>query len=447
MNTIQNISLACFVILWVVGLSGCESDNADSPEKIAPRISNITTLGGTKNESAQSVVQTTDGGYAILGYTQSMNGDVINKFNESFNYWLLKFDSLGNQQWQRNYGGSNDDRGQCIIATNDGGYAILGSSKSNDGDASSNAGYNDFWMLKLNATGNISWEKSFGYSGADSAFRLIQTMDNGYILTGVLDVTASNGEGNNRLIQRHAGGDYWVIKLNATGEMMWSRYFGGTFTDTAYDVTEANDGNIFVVGSSDSDDVDINNNKGSYDFWVIKLTIDGTLVWEKSYGGDEIDEARAITKTPDGNFIVVGDTRSNNVDVSQNNGASDIWAIKINPDGAIIWKKNYGGTGFDGVKSIHKSQDNSYIIVGNSRSADGDLNKNNGQNDAWILGINNQGELQWQTTAGGSQIDLLMEVTTLSNGTIIAVGKSNSNDLDISQNKGFDDALIIRLSE
>ena len=133
--------------------------------------------------------------------------------------------------------------------------------------------------------------------------------------------------------------------------------------------------------------------------------------------------------------------------MSQNNGAADIWAIKINTDGVILWEKTYGGSGFDGVQSIHKSQNNAYIIVGNSRSSDGNLNKNNGQNDAWIFNINSDGQMQWQTSIGGSQVELLMDATTLNNGTIIAVGKSNSSDLDINQNKGFDDALIIRLTQ
>ena len=209
------------------------------------------------------------------------------------------------------YGGSDDDRGEDLITTNDGGYAILGSSKSNDGDVSNNSGSNDFWVAKLDASGTIIWEKSFGYVGADSAFSIIQTQDNGFLLSGVLDVSASDGAGNNRMnMERHAGGDYWVIKIDAMGELQWSRYFGGTFTDTAYDSVQTQDGNFPIRMGSDSDDVDINNNKGTYDFWVVKLNNTGTLLWEKSFGGTEIDEARAITTTADGNFFVAGDSRS-----------------------------------------------------------------------------------------------------------------------------------------
>ncbi len=440
----QNIKYFYFAYLCV--LLSCESDNvvATNITNQNAEIEKIFTLGGTKNESGQSVVNTPDGGYAVLGYTQSMDLDVFNKTNISYDYWLIKFDEFGNQEWQKVYGGSDDDRGREIIVTNDGGYAIIGSSKSQDGDVSSNSGFNDFWVLKISNSGNLIWEKSFGYSGSDNGFSIIQTHDNGYLISGVIDVTSSDGQGNNRLsLNRHAGGDYWVIKINSAGILQWSRYFGGTFTDTSYALSETQTGNFIIVGSSDSDDIDINNNKGTYDFWVLKISSSGDLIWEKSFGGSEIDEARDITITENGDFLIVGDSRSVDTDVLYNNGAADIWIIKINSDGELIWERTYGGTSFDGVQSIQKTLNNDYIVAGNSRSSDVNLENNNGQNDAWFFKIDSQGVLKWQNSVGGSDIDLLMDIVELENGTIIAVGKSNSNDLDIAENKGFSDLLII----
>lgn len=440
----QNIKYFYFAYLCV--LLSCESDNvvATNITNQNAEIEKIFTLGGTKNESGQSVVNTPDGGYAVLGYTQSMDLDVFNKTNNSYDYWLIKFDEFGNQEWQKVYGGSDDDRGREIIVTNDGGYAIIGSSKSQDGDVSSNSGFNDFWVLKISNSGNLIWEKSFGYSGSDNGFSIIQTHDNGYLISGVIDVTSSDGQGNNRLsLNRHAGGDYWVIKINSVGILQWSRYFGGTFTDTSYALSETQTGNFIIVGSSDSDDIDINNNKGTYDFWVLKISSSGDLIWEKSFGGSEIDEARDITITENGDFLIVGDSRSVDTDVLYNNGAADIWIIKINSDGELIWERTYGGTSFDGVQSIQKTLNNDYIVAGNSRSSDVNLENNNGQNDAWFFKIDSQGVLKWQNSVGGSDIDLLMDIVELENGTIIAVGKSNSNDLDIAENKGFSDLLII----
>jgi len=444
MNFLPIIKTTCFIFSTLFIFSGCGSDEQPTPENRTLEIQGISTIGGSKNESAQSVVQTPDGGFALLGYAQSMDGDVLYKTDNSYDFWLIKFSASGEKEWQNVYGGTGDDRGQAIITTNDGGYAIAGTSKSNDNDVSSNAGSSDFWLVKLNGSGEILWEKSLGYAGADTAFSLIQTQDYGYLISGVLDVTASNGAGNSRTnMQRHAGGDYWVIKLNSSGELQWSRYFGGTFTDTVYDTIETQNGNFIIVGSSDSDDVDINNNKGTYDFWILKLSSSGNLIWEKSFGGSEIDNARAITATQDGNYLIVGDTRSYDIDVSTNKGAADIWVIKINTNGDLLWEKTFGGSSFDGVQAIHKTQDNEFIIAGNSRSADGDLTKNQGQNDAWLLKINGQGNTTFQSSVGGSEVDLLMDVTQLISGKIICVGNSNSSDYDILENKGFTDVLII----
>ena len=422
-----------------------DSNNVISEEQDI-EIDFITTLGGSKNESAQAVINTTDGGYAILGHTQSMDGDVLNKSNESYDYWILKFDSTNQLQWQKTYGGSTDDRGTDLIQTTDNGYAVIGKSKSNDLDVSENAGFDDFWVSKLDSSGAITWEYSFGFAGTDVPYSIIQTNDNGYLLSGVLDVSASNGLGDrNSIFNRHAGGDYWVIKLDASGSKQWSNYYGGNFTETAYDAIQTEDDGYIIVGSSDSNDVDITNNRGSYDFWVIKISATGLLIWEKSFGGSEIDEARAISPTSDGNYIIVGDSRSSNLDLSENSGAADLWIIKITPEGTLLWEKTFGGSNFDVGRSITKTQDNGFLISGSSRSSDGTLTANKGQNDAWVVKINSNGNLEWQKTIGGSEVDFFYDAVELNDQTIVAVGDSNSSNEDIYENKGFTDLLILKL--
>ncbi|QXP72883.1 hypothetical protein H0I31_04060 [Tenacibaculum sp. AHE15PA] len=432
-----------FFILLIV-MYGCSNDTSiQLPIKTA-QVDFVKTYGGTKNESGRSVVETSDGGYIVLGFTQSIDGDIITtKTTVQYDYWLLKFDANDELQWQKTYGGSNDEKAYKIIQTNDNGFAVIGYSKSDDGDLNSNQGFEDVWILKLNASGNILWKTSTGFSGTDQGFSLIQTSDNGYFIASILDVTASGGLGNVKTAAKHAGGDYWGIKLDTNGTIEWRKYFGGTNTDTCYDITETSDGYL-MVGSSDSDDVDITNNKGGYDFWVVKTDKAGTLLWEKSFGGDEIDEARAITTTDDGNFIIIGDTRSANKDVTQNNGGADLWAIKITSDGDLIWQKNYGGTSFDVGRSIRKTIDGGFLISGSSRSADNGFT-NKGQNDALILKIDANGNQQWQKTIGGTEIDFCYDAIELTNGNIIAVGESSSNNQDIATNKGFSDLLIIKL--
>ncbi|MFS4482549.1 hypothetical protein ACKGJY_06000 [Hyunsoonleella sp. 2307UL5-6] len=435
------------LVLCVIFFKCSKSDDTISAVSTVKTIDFVKTLGGSQNESAQSITKTTDGGYAILGHTQSIDGDVENKTTTSFDFWLLKFNSNNTLEWQTTYGGSDDDRGLDIIQTKDNGYAILGYTKSTDGNIDKNAGANDFWIAKLNATGTIIWQKSFGFLGADIGYAITETNDNGYLITGVLDVSASNGQGNSKtLASLHAGGDYWAIKLNSDGELEWRKFFGGSFTDTPYDVLQTEDNNYLIVGASDSNDIDIKNNKGTYDCWVIKISSTGDLIWEKSYGGSQIDEAWGIVATNDGNFIIAGDTRSNDKDITNNNGAADIFIIKITPNGDIIWNKTFGGTSFDTARAISKSNDGGFLVSGSSRSSDGDISKNNGQNDAWVIKIKNNGNLEWQTSIGGSNVDLAFDVVELNDDSVIAVGESSSSNLDITENKGFTDLLIFKIN-
>jgi hypothetical protein len=432
----------CLIFFW-----NCSKKEISTPPEtiITGELDFSQTIGGSKNDVLKSIIKTDDEGYAILGYTQSNDFDITTKEVENFDFWLLKHDVNNNLVWQQTFGGSMDDRGAKLITTSDGGFALLGYSKSADKDVTSNAGSQDFWMLKISSSGNLLWEKTFGFSGPDYGTTLIETEEGGFLVTGVLDVSASNGQGNAKFNkQKHAGGDFWALKLTAGGDLEWSKYYGGSFTDTPLGVVKTADNGFILVGSSDSNDVDINNNKGSYDFWVIKISSDGTLLWEKSFGGSEIDEARAICATHDGNFMVVGDTRSSDSDITMNNGGADVWALKISSEGNLIWEKTFGGTSFDVARSISMTQDHGFVIAGSSRSGDNDFT-NQGQNDALVLKIDAEGALEWQETIGGSEIDFLYDAIELNDKTIIAVGESSSSDGDISLNKGFSDALILQI--
>ena len=427
-------------------LLGCNSDDSPSNSSRKGEVTLVQTYGGSKNDSGQSVVTTLDGGYIVSGFTQSNDGDITDKQDESFDYWLLKFNVENELQWQKTYGGSADERGNAIIQTQDGGYAVLGFSFSSDGDVTENSGLQDYWLAKLDANGTISWQKSFGYQGADSGVSVIQTNDQGYLVTGVLDVTASGGEGNTaRNSNRHAGGDYWALKLNPSGDIEWSKYFGGNFTDTPENVIQTEDNGFIIVGGSDSIDTDISNNIGTYDFWIIRISETGNLVWEKSFGGDQFDEARAIVKSSDGNYMIAGDTRSSNNDISNNIGAADLWLIKITPIGDLLWEKTIGGTNFDVARAMVKTQDNGFLLAGSSRSDDVDVSENKGQNDAWALKVDGEGNLQWETTIGGSNIDFGYSIAELNDASIVLVGDSTSNDGDIIENKGFTDLLLIKI--
>lgn len=444
------MSKSVFILLYAfLFIYSCDNEPVSGFDAIpTENTQEVFTFGGDKNDSAQSVVATTDGGYILLGHTQSSNADITDKEDDSFDYWVLKFDNVNQLQWQKTYGGSGDDRGRKIIQTQDGGYAVLGTSNSTNFDVTENNGAQDYWLAKLDNLGNVSWQKSFGFQGNDTGISMIQTSDLGYLLVGVLDVTASNGAGNtSRLTTRHAGGNYWALKLDASGNLEWSKFYGGNFTDTPEGVVETDNGDFIIAGGSDSTDTDITNNKGAYDFWVIRISANGDLVWEKSFGGDEIDEAKAILKANDGNIVIAGDTRSNNQDVSGTNGAADIWLIKISPEGDLIWEKTYGGTSFDVSRDLQLTQDGGLLLAGSSRSSDGDVSENKGQNDAWVIKVDSDGNLQWETSIGGSNIDFAYGVTELNDQSVIGVGDTSSNDGDIIENKGFTDVLVFKIEK
>ena len=433
------------LILLFFFLCNCSKKDVFEIPEIDANVYFIETIGGSKNDAFNAITKTIDGGYIAAGYTQSNDGDIISKTNISFDFLVSKFSSENILEWQKHFGGSKDDKALDIIQTLGGDFIISGSSESSDLDVSENAGSKDFWLVKLSNNGILLWEKSFGFLGEDYGTTLLETKDGGFLITGVLDVSASNGQGNAKsTITNHAGGDYWVLKTNNLGAIEWSRYFGGSFTEIPLGIVETDNHNYIIVGSSDSNDFNISNNNGSYDFWMTKIATDGSLLLEKTFGGSEIDEASAIIAANDGSFIIVGNTRSADKDVSKNNGAADIWILKVSAEGNLIWEKTIGGSSFEVAKAIYKTQDNGFLIAGSSRSLDNGF-QNKGQNDALILKINENGNLLWQKTFGGSEIDFLYDVVELNNKSIIAVGESSSSDQDIHENKGFTDALVIQI--
>jgi len=442
-NTIPYI----FFLAIGISLFSCfDDDNSSHKVPFSGLLEWTNTFGGSQNDFAHSVIQTQDGNLAVFGYSGSIDGDIIDKSNEVYDYWLIKIDLEGNLLWSKTYGGSGEDVGEKVIQTNDGGFAIVGYSKSADGDASNNEGFHDNWILKLDAFGTIIWEKSFGFTGHDHAYSVLQTNDGGFFMTGFLDVTASGGEGNSRLQNTlHGVGEFWCHKLDANGNIVWRKYFGGSSNDRSFDAVQANDGGFVITGFSESNDFDISNSKGSYDYWVIKLDISGNLIWEKSIGGSEIDQSRSLVKTEDNGYIIAGNSFSTNGDIATNLGNSDFFLTKLNNSGDIVWRQNYGGSDFDYATSINTFSDG-FVVSGYSKSADQQLTSNYGENDFWVITINHDGQLIWQKNFGGSNLDLAFDAIETLDGSLIVVGETESTNQDITNNKGLKDVLVIKVN-
>ena len=432
------------------GDGSCEYD--PNPSGFLGEIDWVKTYGGSNEDGATSIVQTTDGGFMVLGNTRSVDGDITGKSATDQDYWLLRLDSDGEKIWDKIYGGSEDEKAANIEKTTDGGYIISGYTTSNDGDVSENAGFHDYWIVKIDGSGTIQWEKSFGFEGDDRAFRVIQTSDGGYFATGYLDVDLSNGEGNdliddqNNRGTQHSLGDYWGIRMDANGNKIWRRYFGGSHVDQSKDVIETTDGGFLLIGISESSDYDVSSARGANDFWIVKVNATGDMLWEKSFGGSESDFAYSIANTTDGNFIITGDTRSSDFDISSFKGNADAWVVKFNnTNGSIIWEKTFGGTDFDSSRGITRLENGNYLISGNSRSEDMDVASNNGSNDAWSFIIDENGTIKFEINVGGSNIDFSFEAVETSDHKLVVVGSTSSNDIDINLNKGGNDLLIYKI--
>lgn len=433
-------------------LAGCSYDNMPGPEEEFPEFRGevvwIKSYGGSGDDTARSIVETTDGGFAVLGFSNSTDGDLQGKPNAVNDYWLLKTDAAGNVLWSRTYGGSEDDQGQSVIQTSNGGFAVTGYAMSADGDASNNEGFHDNWVLRLDGQGVLQWEQSFGFSGHDHSYDLVETPEGGLFFTGFLDITSARADGyteKHASLTRHGVGEFWGTKLNSQDQIEWRTYFGGTNNDRAHAVARAQNGGYVMAGFSESDDFDISDPRGSYDFWVVKVNENGNLAWQHSYGGTEIDIANDIAQTPDGGYIVTGSTISNDGDVHTTHGGSDVWVIKIDAQGQLLWESTYGGSGFEAAEAIRPTRDGGYVVVGNSRSSDQDVSTNAGENDLWIFKIDSRGQLLWEQAFGGTDLEFGFDALETSDGAILVVGETKSTDLFPLENKGGTDLIVIRI--
>ena len=446
--------LSCFIVFLL--LLSCEKDATDKTAvDLKHEVVVSKTYGGSLEEKINSIVNTPDGGMLILGYTSSTDGDIA-KMNAQTDIWLTKLDANGEMLWSKTIGGAENDYGTSIAATRDGNYIISGYSGSNDGDVPGNLGLHDFYIAKITGEGNLIWSKNYGFNNHDHAHKIIQTKDGGFFVAGFADFsgiegtgeTGNNGEGHSMRFAapQHGVGEYFGIKLDANGNFQWYRYFGGSLNDRINDVVEANDGGLILVGSSESTNFDVMYNKGSYDFWVIKLASDGKLQWKENYGGSGIDQATSICKTGNNSYLIAGRTNSTDGDVSKALGSFDAWIIHINDHGHLIWNKSFGGAEFDNATTIKKVDNNRFVVVGNTRGNFGDYS-NKGENDYWVFEIDNMpnSSIYWQKTFGGSKIDLATDFYQTESKEIIIVGESQSNDFDVQENKGSNDLWMLKL--
>lgn len=397
-------------------------------------------FGGSQQDFAQSIQQTSDGGYIIAGTTQSIDGDITAN-NGNFDYWIVKIDAIGNIQWQKSYGGTNGDGANSIEQTFDGGYIVFGSSNSADGDVTGNHGGSDYWILKLNNNGTIQWKKALGGSGSDEAYAIQQTTDAGYIVLG--RSTSNDGD----VTGHHGNEDFWAVKLDNNGTIQWQKSLGGFMPDWAYDIKQTTDGGYILAGHTASTDGDVTGNHGSVDEWVAKVDSTGNLVWQKCFGGTISETATSIIQTTDGGYMVAGYTVSSDGDVTFNHGISDFWIIKMDTIGNMLWQKCFGGSSGEAAYAIKQTTDGGYIVAGYTESTNGDVITGfNGLENYWILKIDSIGTVQWQKSMGGTNQDIATSIEQTTDGGYIVAGRSSSMNGDITNPHGNAEFWIVKLS-
>ncbi len=387
----------------------------------SPTIEWQKTIGGSQYDELRSLKRTSDGGYILGGYSASnISGDKTENSQGFEDYWVIKLDASGTIEWQNTIGGSGSDRLFDLQQTADGGYILGGNSDSGiSGDKTEpNQSSKDYWVLKLDATGAIQWQKNIGGFGPEILFSVQQTTDGGYILGGT---------------SKNSYADYFVVKLNSTGAIQWQKTISGQYDDWLISLQQTADGGYILGGYSASNIFGdkTENSQGETDYWVVKLNSTGDIQWQNTIGGNAADNLHFIQQTPDWGYILAGYSASgiSGDKTEGKRGILDYWVVKLDVLGAIQWQKTIGGSGIDVPEQIQQTSDGGYIIGGNSDSGiSGDKTESgHGGDDYWIVKLDALGAIQWQKTIGGSGLDRFYSLQQTADKGYILGGFSGSN--------------------
>ena len=339
------------------------------------------TIGGTGIDLLQSLALTNDGGFIIGGTSTSKKGaDKLEDCKGVSDYWIVKLNAAGGEEWQKTIGGSSQDKLQCIVQTKDDGFIIGGSSSSQKSGDKSQNGYGnlDYWLVKLDRNGKIEWQKVYGGTYVDELRSIVATQDGGYFVGGYSNSPISGNKSEDNI----GVGDYWVLKLDSKGELQWQRTIGGDQDDQLYAVRQTYDRGFIVGGNSNSNssyEKQKGNDDGT-DFWVLKLNEKGETLWQETYNIAKADILSSIVENEDHSFLLAGYAQGEvNKDFKKGltaskkgsaikDGTADFVAIRISENGEEVWRRVLGSHGEDFLKKAIETRDGGYLLAGTSNA-------------------------------------------------------------------------------
>ncbi len=340
--------------------------------------------GGTENDGGSSVLQTTDGGYIVVGTTESYGAG-------GRDVYLIRTNEYGDTLWTKAYGGTGDDEGYSIKQTIDGGYIIAGYTMS------FGAGSGDVYLIKTDSIGDTLWTKAFGGANSDIGFDVIQTNDNGYAVIGE---TMSFGTGVSAI---------YIVRTDNNGNELWVKFYEKDESNIGSEIMQTNDNGYLIIGTTFNTSV-----LNSKDCYIIKTNNVGDTLWTKTYGGSNNDWGSSLAKTHDNNYLIMGATES------YGSGGTDILLIKINTNGSEIWSKTIGGLGDESGGNIKLCNDNGFIISCSTSSYGA------GGQDFYLVKTNSDGDTLWTKTFGGIGDDWGCFTQQTNDGGYILAGYTKS---------------------
>jgi PKD repeat protein len=406
-------------------------------QALAPPVSGINwSSGGSGMDYPSKVIEMPAGGNLILGTVGSTNGAVIGSHGSS-DIWLVRTDANGNMLWQSCFGGSAMDVAGSFVALPNGHLLIAGYTASQNGDVTANHGQFDAWLLEVDATGHLVWQKTYGGSASDLLYT-ITLAPNGDILLGG-GTYSNDGDVNGQ----HGNQDFWLLRTDASGNLLWQRSLGGSNHEVCYGLAVSTSGYLLACGGTNSTNGQVTGKRGAYDGWVVSLDGNGNLQWSACMGGTMSESFSALTLN--GNeLLLAGYTSSNDGDVHGNHGSSDGWLVRCDLNGNLIDSRCYGGSQGDALYAIALASNNQLLAAGGTLSTDGDIRRGMGLEDAWILRASRNLDLCWSMAAGGSAVERASSIAPTQDDAFLLGAYSYSTDGLLSSNQGSSDIWVSR---